>query len=571
MKQILKLSALTMVLLLVCALFAGAITKFENGAYEVNGIVDIDSVALEITNGDLDMNVGDTQQLSVDVVGYKSGEEVQRQNVDASYFTWSFEGDGVIEVESGLVSAVGEGSATVTASYIYNEVNYEASINVTVTDPNIMHILVVEPATANLFPNEQQQLSVYEGTLNLTTYEEVKGDQLSASEVQWTSGDGNIVTVDDSGLVTAVAEGETYVMATKTIGEGNQVGGSCEITVIPPLPSFHIEMESNLTMTLGSTYQLNPEIVEGDAKVSSNKATMNSRVLNEFTFSCSSHSTVGVDNTGLLTAKKIGKATVKCKCNDLEATCQVEVVHPTYTIDAPDEIDVVWGEKVNLGATVTPNVGSLTYITKNEAIASVSKYGNVKGQSIGQTKVITLAPDGKTKKETKVNVIYPDYTIDIDTRGLTLYGGQTAQINATLTPNKGSLKWKTSDKSIATVDAKGLVTARNKVTGQCEIMCIAPDGQTMATVSVQVYRAEYTGLEVEEEMYLIGGEKQRIGYTLTPNKGKCTWVSKDERMATVNMYGTVTAKRGVEGVVIIVCTSPDGLMQKECIVHISKN
>ena len=42
MKQILKLSALTMILLLVCALFAGAITKFENGAYEVNGIVDID-------------------------------------------------------------------------------------------------------------------------------------------------------------------------------------------------------------------------------------------------------------------------------------------------------------------------------------------------------------------------------------------------------------------------------------------------------------------------------------------------------------------------------------------------
>ena len=140
-----------------------------------------------------------------------------------------------------------------------------------------------------------------------------------------------------------------------------------------------------------------------------------------------------------------------------------------------------------------------------------------------------------------------------------------------MTPNKGALKWKTSDKSIATVNAKGLVTARDKVTGQCEIMCIAPDGQTMATVSVQVYRAEYTGLEVEDEIYMIGGEKRRIGYTLTPKKGKCIWESKDKSIATVNKYGTVTAKRGVEGVVIIVCTSPDGLMTKECKVHVSKN
>ena len=569
MKQFLKLGSLTLVLIAFCVIFASAFSKVENGAYEVNKLTnDADHVKLEVSPNDFDLRLDKTRQLSVVLVGYdESDEEIWREDLDVTYCAWANDhgGSKIATVDDGgLVTPHSVGTAQFTCGYSYfgNFVSELVTVTVFEKPDNTIDIVGVVPGYVQIEEGNQVQLTAYEGTYSFDTMEETITDVVVEYPV-WKSGDESIVTVDEKGLVTAVGSGETYVMASYVLGE-ELISGSCEITVIPPLPSFHLEMEENLTMELGSTYKLSPRVVEGNglSKKPNNKIV-------HFKYYCTSHNTVGVDEDGLLTAKKVGKATVTCKAGGLEAKCNVEVVFPKCTVEAPEEITVEVGEKVKLGSTVSPSFGTLTFTSADTSIATVSKYGNVKGIKGGQTVVKSIAPDG-TEKETKVKVVYPQYIIETDVISAILYGGDTIQVNAKLTPAKGKLKWTTSDKKVAQVDQNGLITAQRGVNGKATITCTAPDGITESTVDIIVYRANYQ-LEIEEEMFLIGGEKQRIEKTLTPNHGRCTWTSSNESVATVNMYGTVTAKKGVDGVCTITCTAPDGKTTDTCVVHVTKN
>ncbi|MBQ7257476.1 MAG: Ig-like domain-containing protein [Abditibacteriota bacterium] len=99
--------------------------------------------------------------------------------------------------------------------------------------------------------------------------------------------------------------------------------------------------------------------------------------------------------------------------------------------------------------------------------------------------VYSIAPNGN-RAVTVVNVIYPEYTIDVDTSSISLYGGKSYQINATLTPNIGKLRWSSSDKKVATVDRNGLVKAKRMIEGEATITITAPDGKTKDTCVVHV-------------------------------------------------------------------------------------
>ena len=568
MKKYLKLSVyILMIVSTLCVSTLLAQNALNKGAYELNkaDVSDIfTSFSASVPNQEL--TVGDSVPITFSMDTYENYIKTKSETVDYKDITVNIGNEDVVGVCDGNLIAVGPGTTTVQFLHGSDpDDNNKSLIEVTVTgsSSDLLSILIVKPVSAEIHIGQKVTFTAYPGIFSWKTYEEIQTSDTPV-EATWSSGDESILIVDRKGNVTGVGEGETYVMANLKTDEN--VAGSSEITVSKG-EEQSIQMEEEVYMEVGDTYQLSPTIVtSGDEQAVG--AMSNKLKLVEFKFYCTSHSVVDVDSTGLLTAKKPGEATVTCKAGDLSAECKVYVDYPEFTVNAPNEMDVTWGEKSYICATLSPIDAQKTYSSEDTSIATISKYGNVKGQKVGSTYVVTKAPDGATKR-TKVNVVYPRYTIDVATRGITLFGGEKYNLDATLSPSKGKLQYKSSNKKVATVDPEGVVTANKQVNGEATITITAPDGVTKATVSVQVYRAEYD-LTIQEEMFIGGGEKKRIEKTLTPDNGRCTWESNNTSIASVNMYGTVTAKKGVEGDCIITCTAPDGVTQKQCTVHVSK-
>ena len=144
---------------------------------------------------------------------------------------------------------------------------------------------------------------------------------------------------------------------------------------------------------------------------------------------------------------------------------------------------------------------------------------------------------------------------------LTLNSGSTGQLTVTATPPDAlnpSVAWSSSDESVATVDATGLVTA--VAGGTCTITAAAVDGSgKTATCQVTVVQLvtsitlSQTSLKLKLDGY------QKLTATVMPSNAsnkKVTWSSSNEAVAEVTSTGGVVAV-GV-GLCTITCAATDG-------------
>ena len=109
-----------------------------------------------------------------------------------------------------------------------------------------------------------------------------------------------------------------------------------------------------------------------------------------------------VSSDGIITAKKVGSATITAYLEGDEkvmAQCFVNVSNPT--IYAPKSVKVKKKKTIYLSAYAYPDV-PLTYKSLNKKIATVNSYGEVKGKKKGTTKIQVTV--GKVSKKIKVTV-----------------------------------------------------------------------------------------------------------------------------------------------------------------------
>ena len=120
---------------------------------------------------------------------------------------------------SGLVTAAGNGTATITAS----AGSASGSAVVTVTQ-SVVSVAVSPSAT---------ELTAWGETVQLAAEAiDENGHAVAGAEFSWESSDAGVATVDASGLVTGVAEG----VATITASAGS-ASGSAVATVMQPVAS----------------------------------------------------------------------------------------------------------------------------------------------------------------------------------------------------------------------------------------------------------------------------------------------------------------------------------------------
>ena len=168
--------------------------------------VQVESVSLDKTN--LELTEGETAQLNATVLP----ETATNRNV-----TWSSNAPGVATVDSsGKVTAVAPGTATITVTTADGGKTATCVVTVTAATVPVTGVTLNKTST-----------SLYVGDTETLT-PTITPDNATNKDVTWTSSDSTVATVDQNGLVTALARGTAVITA--TTADGGKTA-SCTVTV----------------------------------------------------------------------------------------------------------------------------------------------------------------------------------------------------------------------------------------------------------------------------------------------------------------------------------------------------
>ena len=316
-------------------------------------VIPVTSVSLNKTS--LALTEQETFQLSA---------TVSPDNATDKTVTWSTANAAIATVsENGLVTAVAEGSATITAK----AGDKTATCAVTVSKKVIpVTSVTLNKTSLTLTEQETFQLSAT-----------VSPDDATDKTVTWSSSNTAIATVSQDGLVSAIAVGSTTITA--TAGEKK---ATCTVTVsrkVVPATSITLDYV-NIEMAKGKMVTLHATVLPEDA---TDKAV---------TWKSSNTTVATVSNNGNVTAIKAGSATITASIGGLSASCVVKVIIPVTSITLNITSKTLKeNETLKLTATVKPTDAtnpSVTWTTDNPSIATVDNIGTVTALSEG-TAIIT--------------------------------------------------------------------------------------------------------------------------------------------------------------------------------------
>ena len=212
----------------------------------------------------------------------------------------------------------------------------------------------------------------------------------------WKSSSSKRVTVNGSGLVTAVGSG----VATVTVTASNGVRASVKVESVDPTVAKRVAIDQTGTqyVNVGETLQLSATVAPDTAA-------------SALTWKSSKALCASVDGSGLVTgvAKGSCKITVMT-ANNKKASVTVKVLDPyapakvSFAQKGPITLRV--GETVQLNPVLTPATGKTTYtwLTSKAKIATVDESGLVTAVKKGTAK-ITVRTANKKKATIIVKVI----------------------------------------------------------------------------------------------------------------------------------------------------------------------
>jgi len=472
--------------------------------------------------------IGDT----ITIVG--TPETANGATVPGVTLFWSSDSTSVATVtQSGKVSAVGVGTATIAAST--NGVS--GVTRITVTQKGVASI-TISPATVALTVNQTQQLTA--------TLKDSSGNVLTGRTVVWKSSDSAAATVDQSGFVVARATGTTTISATS----GGTTGTASVTVSNVPVASVTIT-PTNPTVVVGATTQLTATLKDANGNVLSGRTV---------TWSSNSGNAT-VDQTGTVTGVTAGSAQISATSGGVTGKVTITVQNPpaSSVVISPSVANLLVGQTVQLSAVVTDSSGNpisgatVTYTSGNTAIATVSTGGLVTAVSPG-TALIT-GKSGAASGAAAITVsLVPVKTITISPSLDSLTSGGQVQLTATAYDSAGNVltgrtfTWTSGNTGDATVSNTGLVTTSSStsITSARSLTIFATIGSVQGTATIVVRPVPIVSVTVSPALDTVQqGSTVQLSTTIVDSLGRTvtrtvTWTSGNTSIASVSGSGLVT-------------------------------
>ncbi len=408
--------------------------------------------------------------------------------------------------------------------------------------------------------------------------------------VSWKSSNTSVATVDNSGKVTAKAEGTANITATTT--DGTNLTATCQVTVTPEAQT------EEYTITIGNGTVANEGVPIVNWQMGSYIGSECLYLKDQLTGLKAGDKITSISFYLMSGSAKGGNFNVRMKNTSISTLKNNANTYDTSCIE------VNYNDQVNGNVTLGPYSGgqwiyfplSTPFVYNGENII-IDIRNTTPGTRAGWCYFATTTYNGRRslawhhansenphvdgfndggiydyENSTDLPNIKIAYTsgnvyatgISLNKTSTSLTVGATESLVATVTPSNATNKtvsWESSNTSVATVDQNGKVTA--KAAGTANITATTTDGSNLsATCKVTVTSSTVlaTGISFNKpSMSLAVGNTETLVATVTPSNAtnkNVTWSSSNTSVATVDQNGKVTAK--TVGTANITATTTDG-------------
>lgn len=435
-------------------------------------------------------------------------------------------------------NSAGEAFATPAGIPVGVADTYTAAIPIT-------SIVIEEPSTTLLDVGGSLQLEVSVGPADTT-----ERDSLT-----WSSSNESVATVDENGLVTAVAYG--YATISATDGEQySSVRDSIQITVNKRVQGITLSEAAKVVKLSDGPFTLTATITPADS--------FNGAIA----WSSSDTDVATVDANGRVTPKAVGEAFINASAGNLSAQCFLTVlasdedVVPVESVTLDKSVASITGKgTVKLSATVLPmdaTYRSIRWTSSNESVATVDIDGTVTSQGRGSAIITATSLDGKESASCQVTISNPPTSLQFSSAPSQVKIGQTAKFAVRgagelpgATEDIAGLDWSLSDHGIASLAISSEDAAVTGVSvGRASLTATASyEGDPLSAVTdLEVIWADPESVDLSEaERRLVAGDGPfTLSASVAPESAAGTqvfWSSSDPEVATVDQDGVVSARK----------------------------
>ena len=444
--------------------------------------------------------------------------------------TWSSSDDTIATVDSdGLVTAIAVGDATITATV--GQVSGAALVSIT-----------QEATTVQVTPESVTLNALAESVTLVATAFDAAQQELTDPNVLWMSTDPTVMTIGATGVATSVSSGTALAIA--QVGE---VSDTATITVNQAVAAVIVTPGTVEFSALTDTTRLSAEVLDPNGNEISGAS---------LTWSSSDEDIATVDPNGLVTAVGNGSAVISATSDTVSGQSQATVdqvvqsvaVTPTSAgISALQ--DTVWlvasvqdaKDQEVLDATVT-------WSSSDQDVAIVDDAGLVTAVANGDVTItaasgnVTGTADVSVEQEAAQVEVTPDVE-SLDALADTARFAVSAWDANGYTMSPMTV-WSTSDETVGTVDADGLVTAAGN--GSTLVVALVDEvadtaslavSQVVTSVTVSPETARITALTDTARMTAVARDAN--GYPVVG--ATMAWSSSNEGVAVMDDEGLVTA------------------------------
>lgn len=362
-KKMTKLLCALLCGVLVCGAVAAAVPKDDNAAIAAPVRTQI---VLEPENPKTaTLKIGEQIKLSVGYIsaGEKSENKTAGSGESASKETkWSVINDSdavIVDEETGVVTAKKEGEAQVGKILADGR---EILCTIKVSGYAVKQITIEGTQEMRIGETQNLKLSI--------TPTEAQDD----AKVTWKSDRPEILSVDETGKVTAHQSGSATITAT-----ADSMQGKLTISVQPGLTGILLKPQK-MELHMGESAGIEADPVPADADLEG--LTWNS-----------SDESVAYYKDGTIYAAGAGTAKITASVGSVSAACDVRVVIDGGITITPNRVSLETGNSKQLTANATGDLKGqkITWRSSNPAVASVDAAGKVRANKEGSAEITAEA------------------------------------------------------------------------------------------------------------------------------------------------------------------------------------